>query len=80
MVARVQKWGNSLAVRIPKPFASEVGLEPDAQVEMTVHEGKLVIAPSVRRVLRLSELLAGVRKANLHGEVSTGAPKGRETW
>jgi antitoxin MazE len=80
VVARVQKWGNSLAVRIPKPFASEVGLEAHSQVEVTVQEGKLVIAPVPRLAYRLGDLLAGVRKSNLHSEVSMGAPDGDEAW
>jgi antitoxin MazE len=78
--ARVQKWGNSLAVRIPKPFALEVGLVKDTEVEITVDEGSLVISRRSARSYRLSELLAGVRKNNLHEEVASDAPLGREAW
>ena len=80
MESRVQKWGNSLAVRIPKPFASEVGLREDAQVELRVSEGALVITPLSRHEYRLSELLAGVRRSNIHGEIHTGRPRGWESW
>lgn len=80
MESRVQKWGNSLAVRIPKPFASEVGLREDAPVELSVNEGTLVITPVVRHVYRLADLLAGVRRSNLHSEVATGRPQGDEAW
>jgi antitoxin MazE len=78
--ARVQKWGNSLAVRIPKPFALEVGLVKDGEVEITVDEGNLVISPRLARSYHLADLLAGVRKGNLHSEVDTGVPVGREVW
>ena len=45
MKTRVQKWGNSLALRIPKSFASEVGLEKETSVEVSLSDGKLVITP-----------------------------------
>ena len=41
----IQKWGNSLALRIPKPLAAEVGLEDNSPVELSLCEGKLVISP-----------------------------------
>jgi antitoxin MazE len=80
MHSRVQKWGNSLAVRIPKPFASEIGLARDAEVEITVSEGKLIVSPCETPSYSLEELLSGVRKSNLHTEVFTGPAKGREVW
>ena len=80
MGARVQKWGNSLAVRIPKPFAAELGLREDSEVELRVSEGALVITPAARRSYRLADLVAGIRRSNLHGEVATGSPRGKEAW
>lgn len=80
MESRVQKWGNSLAVRIPKPLASEVGLGEGAPVELRVSHGSLVITPAERPVYRLADLLAGVRRSNLHAEVSTGLREGEEVW
>ncbi len=80
MKSRVQKWGNSLAVRIPKPFAVEVGLREDAPVHFRVSEGALVITPLVGHAYSLADLLAGVHRSNLHGEVPTGRPRGKEAW
>lgn len=80
MESRVQKWGNSLAVRIPKPFAAEIGLHQDAQVELSVTDGALVITPLPRRADRLADLLSGVRRSNMHGETPTGQPRGKESW
>lgn len=80
MHARVQKWGNSLAVRIPKPFASEVGLRKDAEVEISVDQGRLVIVPRPVPAFTLGELLAGVTRANIHHEVDAGGPMGDEAW
>jgi antitoxin MazE len=78
MKARIQKWGNSLALRIPKTFASEAGLEADSPVEISVEEGRLVIAPV--KPITLDELLARVTKENLHGEIQTGPAVGKEAW
>lgn len=76
--AKVQRWGNSLAVRIPKPFASEVGLRADAEVVLQVSEGSLVITPTKPPAYHLADLLSGVRRSNLHQEVDTGGPEGIE--
>ena len=80
MKKRVQKWGNSLALRIPKSFAEEVGLETDSLVELSLRDRKLVIAFAAKRRPSLRTLLAKVTKANLHGEVETGQAVGREAW
>jgi antitoxin MazE len=79
MKTRIQKWGNSLALRIPRAFASEVGLEPDSEVEVTLVDGQIVIAP-VTQGYTLDDLLAGITEDNLHGEISTGTPLGNEAW
>ncbi len=80
MTTRVQKWGNSLALRIPKPLAAEVGLEDNSPVELSLCEGKLVITPAAKSAVNLDDLLAQVTKKNLHSEVDTGPAKGAETW
>lgn len=80
MKTRVQKWGNSLALRIPKSFATEAGLQEDTAVEMSVRESEIVIRPVRRAPVSLHELLRGVTDENLHGEWQTGPAVGRETW
>ena len=80
MKTRVQKWGNSLALRIPKPFASEIGLERNSTVEISLVDGRLVVAPVVEPVLTLEHLLAQVTEDNLHGEIETGPAVGKEAW
>ena len=54
MRTRVQKWGNSLALRIPKSFADEVGLEKETTVEVSLSEGTLVITPIVKQNLHFN--------------------------
>lgn len=80
MRTRVQKWGNSLALRIPKSFATEVGLQKETDVEILLANGKLVITPVIKPKLTLKQLLANVTKENLHNEVGTGPAAGSETW
>ena len=77
---RVKKWGNSLALRIPRAFAVEAGLEPDADVQMTLENGSLVVKPVVRRRFRLADLLAQVTDDNVHEEVEAGSAIGNEAW
>jgi len=80
MKTRVQKWGNSLALRIPKSLADEVGLQRETTVEVSLADGKLVITPVTRPKPSLRQLLAKVTQENLHHEVDTGPAAGNETW
>ncbi len=78
MRARIQKWGNSLALRIPKALALEAHIDNDALVELVLVEGQLVIRPIPDPQWTLEELLSGVTEGNLHHEVDTGPPVGKE--
>jgi len=80
MKTRVQKWGNSLALRIPKVFAAEAGLREDARVELSLVKGGVMVQPVPPEPLTLDELLSGVTDENLHGEWDTGPSVGRELW
>jgi antitoxin MazE len=77
---RVQKWGNSLALRIPKPFAQDAVVKEGTVVDVSVSEGKLVVTPVRKKTMTLKQLLTNVRRGNLHGEVDSGSPVGREAW
>lgn len=80
MKTRVQKWGNSLALRIPKSFAEEAGLQADAAVELSLVEGRLMVQPLTPQPLTLEELLRGVTDENLPVEWDTGPAAGKEVW
>ncbi len=80
MLTKVQKWGNSLAVRIPKAFAEELGLENNAVVEMALVGDKLVVQAAAPRPWTLEDLLAQVTPENIHEEVESGESVGREAW
>ncbi|MCX6372155.1 MAG: AbrB/MazE/SpoVT family DNA-binding domain-containing protein [Actinobacteria bacterium] len=80
MYTKVQRWGNSLAVRIPKSFAEEVGLMDGSHVEMRLVDGGLLVEPVPTPQLSLEELLGGVTESNLHSEVDSGPAQGSEAW
>ncbi len=79
MLTKLQKWGNSLAVRIPRGFAEQLMIQQGSEVDLSLDGDRLVIKPR-RRELSLSELLAQVTDENIHAEVATGEPTGREVW
>ena len=80
MLAKAQKWGNSLAVRLPKSVAEECGIEADSPVEIVREDNLIIIKPVRKKGISLDSLLAGVTKDNVHTEVSTGIPAGKEIW
>jgi antitoxin MazE len=80
MRTRIQKWGNSLALRIPKSFAAETHLEQGTLVEVSLPDGKLLVTPLSPPAITLEELLKHVTPHNLHHEVDTGPAVGGEVW
>jgi antitoxin MazE len=80
MKARVQKWGRSLAIRIPKSLAKKAKLREGSEVRLSVENGKLIVEPIENQSLTLEELLRGMTAENLHGEWDTGPAVGREIW
>ena len=80
MRVEIQKWGNSLAVRIPKAIAVESKISQGSEVDLTLEKGRVVLTPVKPPEYSLEELLAGVSRDNLHEEVNTGETLGRKAW
>lgn len=80
MLSKVQKWGNSLAVRIPKPFADEMKLAEGTSIQMMNKEGELVITLPKEPVWTFEALLSRVAEENLHDEWEIGPTVGKEAW
>jgi len=80
MQTTIKKWGNSLALRIPKLFANNVNLKINKTVDISIDKGSIIITPINEKEYSLEKLLKGVNKSNLHGEIDTGAPVGKEIW
>jgi antitoxin MazE len=77
MITHVQKWGNSLALRIPKLCAAQLGLEENGAVDLSIENGCLIVMPHKES---LDILLSAVNECNLHREVDMGSPMGNEVW
>lgn len=80
MITRIQKWGNSLGVRIPKSFAEEVRVGVGSTVDIALEKGHLVVRRVSAPSYQLSDLLSRVTRNNLHKEITWGDPVGREVW
>lgn len=80
MLIQVQRWGNSLAVRIPRAFAAEAGLKEGTSVNIAVDDGDIRLRPVQSPRYALKDLVDRITSENLHGEVVTGLKVGREEW
>jgi antitoxin MazE len=81
----VQKWGNSLGLRIPSALAAELGIESGTTVSITVKNKCLTVKVKATKNKKksaypLAELLKQISPKNLHSAVETGAPRGKEAW
>lgn len=80
MVTKLQKWGNSLGLRLPKKLADDLQMESGSEVDIAIVKGKLVLTPVKPRRITLDELLSKITSDNRHEEVDLGATRGREAW
>ncbi len=83
MKTRAQKWGNSLAVRVPREIARAAGVHPDDTLEVAVVKGKIVLTPTIQSGPARYDLGALVKKINSRNryrEIDFGRPQGREVW
>lgn len=80
MLLKIQKWGNSLALRIPKSFASQLNLKLDSLVDLIIEKDHLIIEPVNETKYKLEDLLSQINEENKHYEVETGHPQGKELW
>ncbi len=80
MKTAVQRWGNSLALRIPRAYAAETKISEGSEVELTLKSGALVVRPVVRKRHLLADLLKRVSVSNRHEAIETGRAVGKEVW
>jgi antitoxin MazE len=79
MVTKVQKWGNSLGIRIPKFYAQKVKIESGSTIDIEIEDEKLIIKPG-RHSYKLKDLVSKINNKNIHSEVDTGNQVGKEIW
>jgi antitoxin MazE len=80
MKARVRKWGNSSAVRIPAPVLRASRLQLDEPVEVREEAGRIVIEPLRQKTYELEELVSRITPKNRHAAIDTGPAVGDEVW
>ncbi len=81
MKTAIQRWGNSLALRIPKIYAAETRISEGSEVELTLKSGTLVIRPLAgKKRYALSDLLKRITPDNRHDSIETGKAMGQEIW
>lgn len=80
MHTKIQRWGNSLGLRIPKSFAAEAQVEAGSTVDLSLEDGALIVRVVTEPRYDLEDLLQGVTSANLHDESDWGKPSGGEIW
>ena len=80
MQTKITKWGNSLALRIPKSFALNANLKQNELVDLSIEKEKIIITLINEKEYSLKDLLDGVTENNLHEEFDTGEPVGKEIW
>jgi antitoxin MazE len=80
MRTTIQRWGNSLALRIPKAFAEETHIKDGTAVELSLSDGSLVMRPARRARASLKALLSEVDASNLNLDRFEDSPRGKEAW
>ena len=78
MQTTVSKWGNSLALRLPRHIAEGVNLTEGQAVEFEIADESLIVRPTRKR-FKLADLLAGYKR-DTASETDWGAPQGDEAW
>lgn len=79
-MAVVGKWGNSPAVRIPVSVIRSANLEIYQQVQISVEGNRIIIEPTLTKTYKLDDLVSEINADNLHAEIETSGPVGREIW
>lgn len=80
MQTNVQKWGNSLGVRIPRPLADQAQIREGSAVEIEEEDGVITIRVLAPKEYALDELVGEITDENRHEELNTGSPVGNEVW
>lgn len=80
MKTQIAKWGNSMAVRIPKSVAEAAKLRPGDHLEMAAEGAGVVRMRKRKGKQNLKDLIRGITAANLHTETDWGGLQGKELW
>ena len=79
MRVKIQKWGHSLAIRIPSSYAKDAGITNGTIADIKVSNESLVVKP-IKKNYKLDDLLRGIKRTNLHAETDSSTSTGNESW
>lgn len=80
MTTKIRKWGNSLAIRIPKSFAETTQIREGSEIKLSLEEDRIIVSKMVKQKYTLKDLVSKINKRNLHSEISFGSPLGKELF
>ena len=78
MTVALKKWGNSLALRIPKDITQTLNIGDNTLMELDIYNGALIIKPKKENYLE--SMVSQINSKNLHKEVDIGDKVGNEEW
>ncbi len=80
MQAQLMKWGNSIAIRIPKRALEQAQLSEGDSLDLSIEGPGVIAMKATHKKLTLKEMVAAITPENLHSETEWGAPVGNESW
>jgi antitoxin MazE len=75
----IKKWGNSLALRIPKMICLESGIQDGSEVDIAFDGTRIIVKPAMKEY-SLTDLIDQINEDNIHNEINSGLPRGNEVW
>lgn len=78
MTTKIQKWGNSLAIRIPKSLAESSQIREGSEIKLSLEHDKIIVTKKENPKYTLKDLVSKINKSNIHEEISFGSPAGKE--
>lgn len=80
MQTKLQKWGNSVGLRIPMPILKELNLKPNELVEIFSENNKIMIIKKTKEKISLKERIKNYEGQNLSKEFAWDSARGNEIW
>lgn len=80
MEIKVKKWGNSLGLRIPQAIANQINIQDGSRINLVLKNNKIELIPVASEEYRLNDLVELISESNLHKDISSGQPQGKEIW
>lgn len=80
MKVKLQKWGNSMGIRIPNLLLKEFDLKLNDELKLTYDDDKIIITKSKNKQISLAELFKNYKGKNLAKDFEWDESVGKEIW